>query len=252
MYRCLFILISVGWSFNMSALMLVGHRGMNQGVSENSLQAFEKAIEQGVGMIECDVRRCKTGEVIIFHDQNLKRLCGISKDISHLSLKEIKEIRLPHGEQIPTLKEAIASIDKRVVLNIEVKEGCVFDLLPDILNLFIKGGWSWDHFLISSFDHLSLKRFKTAYPLIPIGPISGACLVDYDFYLKEIGAEYAIVAFDLLTDEFVELLRKAKVRIILFVINDSQKYEEWASRNVYGIMSDDPGVISATHSGLVG
>lgn len=102
------------------------HRGLHQGrrIPENSLKAFHLALEKGYG-IELDVRLTKDGVPVVFHDDNLKRMCGIDKDVIELSYEEIKALRLyDTDERIPHLQEVLDLVDGKVPLIVELK---IFD-----------------------------------------------------------------------------------------------------------------------------
>jgi len=57
--------------------LLLGHRGASAEAPENTIRAFERAMQDGADGVELDVMRCKTGEVVVFHDDDLQRLCGV-------------------------------------------------------------------------------------------------------------------------------------------------------------------------------
>ena len=98
------------------------HRGLhNENVPENTLEAFSRAIEDGVG-IELDINLTKDGEVIVFHDDNLIRSCNINRKISELTYDQLKEIMIFDSDcRIPTLKEVLEIVDGKVPLLIEIK-----------------------------------------------------------------------------------------------------------------------------------
>ena len=70
------------------------HRGGDEVETENTLEAFEYSSNLGFIFIETDVQSTKDGHVVIFHDSTLKRMAGIDKRISDLTLEEIKKIEL--------------------------------------------------------------------------------------------------------------------------------------------------------------
>ena len=88
------------------------HRGLHGGgIPENSLSAYTNAIDNDYG-IEIDVQLSSDGEIFIFHDETLTRMCGIDKKLSELTSEEIKQLRLlDTDEHIPTLAEVQALID---------------------------------------------------------------------------------------------------------------------------------------------
>ena len=104
--------------------LFIAHRGLHkndEGIPENSLKAFSFAIEKGFA-IENDIHLTADGEVVVFHDDNLKRMCGTDKIIEEMTLEEIKSQSLLNSEEkIPTLRECLELIDGRVPLLIEFK-----------------------------------------------------------------------------------------------------------------------------------
>lgn len=86
------------------------HRGLHDqeaGVPENSLPAFQRAIEHGYG-VELDVHLTGDGRLAVIHDKNLKRTTGVDAEVSSLSPAELKKFRLEGtGESIPLLEEVL-------------------------------------------------------------------------------------------------------------------------------------------------
>ncbi len=102
----------------------IAHRGLHnlkEGYPENSIPAFKRATEFGLA-IENDIHLTKDGEVVVFHDDDLKRACGVNKKVSELTLKELKEYNLfETSEKIPTLKECLEVVRGKTPLLIEFK-----------------------------------------------------------------------------------------------------------------------------------
>lgn len=93
----------------------VSHRGLNMMAPENTLPAFELAGQYGFSVIECDIHETKDGVLVVSHDDTLERMCGVDKQISEMTLAEIKQYPVIGGEnakaypdnRIPTLEEYI-------------------------------------------------------------------------------------------------------------------------------------------------
>lgn len=104
--------------------MNIAHRGLHgifEDTPENSIPAFKAAIERGLA-IETDIHITRDGEVVVFHDDTLKRMCGVSGIIEDKTLEELKELSLSGTQhKIPTFKEALELVDGRVPLLIEFK-----------------------------------------------------------------------------------------------------------------------------------
>jgi glycerophosphoryl diester phosphodiesterase len=106
-------------SFDLSAFAYA-HRGLwSSTVPENSLNAFRSAAAAGLGC-ELDVRMTKDGEIVVFHDATLERMCGAPARLSDISFVELHGARLPDGSKIPTLREALEAMNGLPSL-IEVK-----------------------------------------------------------------------------------------------------------------------------------
>ena len=98
------------------------HRGLwNDKLPENSMAAFRNAVEHGFGM-EMDVHLTKDDQLVIFHDDSLKRMCGVDKPICECTLAELQQYRLKGTEEgIPTFDEFLNMVNGRVPLIIEIK-----------------------------------------------------------------------------------------------------------------------------------
>ncbi len=100
----------------------IAHRGLHdEKLPENSIASFLAAVDKKLP-IEIDLHLSKDGEVIVFHDANLKRMCGTDVKIADLSLHEIKKFKLLETEEsIPTLTECLDAVNGKVPLLIEFK-----------------------------------------------------------------------------------------------------------------------------------
>ena len=100
------------------------HRGLyeaDQSVPENSLPAFRRAVEAGYGA-ELDVQMTKDGEVVVFHDDDLKRGCGIDGRICDMTLEEVRALRLfGTEEQIPLFADVLEIFSGKQPLIVELK-----------------------------------------------------------------------------------------------------------------------------------
>lgn len=146
------------------------HRGLHsKAYPENSLPAFALAMENGFG-IELDVQMSSDGEIVVFHDPNLKRMCGVSARVS--SIKSAVLRRLPLGGTeytIPTLEDVLSMVDGRVPLLIEIKSDTKNDKLcrrlADMLDVYP------GVFAVQSFNPQILAWFKRYRPRFARGQI---------------------------------------------------------------------------------
>lgn len=141
---------------------LIAHRGLhNKVIPENTCLAFEEAIKHGF-IIEFDVHLLKDKEIIVYHDDNLKRLTGVDKKVKGLSLEEIQKLRILGKDKIPTLDEVLKLIDGKVPIIIEIK----YDNRPSKLEKeLVKYLDNYKGlFVIKSFNPFIVRWFKIHRP----------------------------------------------------------------------------------------
>lgn len=151
----------------------IAHRGLHNldiWAPENSAEAFRRAVEKGFA-IELDVQITKDNYVAVFHDDNLKRMTGVDKNISEMTMAELRELRLQNtSERIPTIQEVLKIVKGRVPLLIELKGSTThIGRLERALRYSMKnykGFWA-----VQSFNPLRLNWFKKNMPKIPRGQL---------------------------------------------------------------------------------
>lgn len=100
------------------------HRGLHdreKGIPENTMAAFRRAVDAGVG-IELDVQLTKDNQVVVFHDFDLKRVCSADGEVSDYTYEELKQFSICQShENIPRLEDVLELVDGRVPLLVEMK-----------------------------------------------------------------------------------------------------------------------------------
>lgn len=148
---------------------IYAHRGVfdNDGVPENSLAAFRGAIRLGVG-IELDIHRTADGQVVVFHDATLQRMCGDPRPIAEMTLAELrKHVLLGTKEKIPTLSEVLDLVKNQVPLVVELKgenpDTSLCDAAMPLLENY--GG----RYCVESFNPLLIARYGKLAPHVMRG-----------------------------------------------------------------------------------
>ena len=142
----------------------IAHRGIhdNRHIVENTISAFQEAIDKNVP-IELDIHLLKDNEIVVVHDDNLKRLTGYKKRLKDLTYNDIKDLTLlKSNDKIPTLKEVLELVDGKVPLIIELKyDNLPFKLEKEVVKLLddYKG-----KFAVKSFQPLTVYWFKKNRP----------------------------------------------------------------------------------------
>lgn len=149
------------------------HRGCSQMYPENTLLAFEKAVEiDGLEGIELDIQFTKDGQLVVCHDERVDRTTDGIGELKQYSLRELRKLKINAGEgryeQIPTMEEVFELLEdyedkkkNRMKLNIELKNSIFpYEGMEDkIVNLVYRYGMQ-NRVIYSSFNALSLERIK--------------------------------------------------------------------------------------------
>lgn len=146
----------------------IAHRGCRAQYPENTLSAFRRSAE-AVDMIETDVQRCGSGELVIFHDRTLDRVTDATGEIASTPLAELRAVSvLETGEQIPLLTELFEAVPRTVGINIELKG-------TDGVAEVVETAARYDHeVIVSSFWTDAIAAARDA------GAVSTAYLCDAD------------------------------------------------------------------------
>ena len=165
--------------YKWEGIIVVGHRGTVKFAPENTIAAFEKAIELGADLLEMDVRETKDGHLVLVHDATVNRTTNGRGRVSGMTLAEIKRLDAGSwfspdfkGERVPTLKEALAAIRGRALPDIDFKAGTpqkLVDILsqegpPGKVTLYC-GSWN---LMRATLD---VSRDFLARPTVPNGRI---------------------------------------------------------------------------------
>lgn len=159
------------------------HRGLwNEERPENSMAAFIAARDEGFG-IELDVHRTSDGFLVVHHDNNLKRMCGVNRKIAQTRLADIRSLRLlDTDEVIPTLDEVLAVIDGQVPLIIELKvEGNAEALCKTVMERMARYEGAW---CMESFDPRAVRWFRKNAPEVIRGQLAYGVTSGMSFDVK--------------------------------------------------------------------
>lgn len=226
-------------------MKVIGHRGAAGCAPENTLAAFQKALDMGVSMVELDVQCCKSGELVVFHDSNLERVTGKNGFLAQKTLAELQQLRVKQSQEtIPTLEQVLDFLDRRVVVNIELKgPGTALPTAAIITRYVQQKGWSYTNFCVSSFDHFQLRAFKKLVPEVETGAIIAGLLLDRALFAQEAQASIAVFDADLLDKSCVDDAHARGLKVFAYTVNYPEQALFLEKMGVDGIFSDYPGCI---------
>jgi glycerophosphoryl diester phosphodiesterase len=175
-------------------IMNIAHRGFTAKFPDNTLEAFEAAIELGVDGVEFDVRETADSTFVVFHDPHVQ-----GKAIDKLEYNDIRKIKLNNTFRIPTLEETLDLLKNKTKLLIELKQ---VQSLENFLAL-LKTGAERDDVVVASFNRDLVSRFSTIAPGIRTAVITATPVVQPSELLESVKCDGIVVRYPFITAETV-------------------------------------------------
>jgi glycerophosphoryl diester phosphodiesterase len=228
----------------MSKLLKIAHRGASGYEPENTLLAFEKAIDLNADGIELDVHLSADAVLVVIHDETIDRTTNGKGAVNQFSVTELKAFTIETTQKIPTLVEVLDLVNKQCMINIELKGLGTAKPVIELLEQYVKEKkWHSTDFLISSFDWTMLEEATRLNPKIQIGVLSEESIDDALAFAKKIKAFSIHPDYVLLTKENVVLLQESGFEVFPWTVNSKEAILKIKSFNVNGIISNFPDTI---------
>lgn len=238
-------------------MKVFAHRGASGDYPENTLLAFDKALDLDVYGIELDVHKSKDGHLVVIHDEDIQRTFKGKGLVMDYTLAELKKFNCRKFEfienldcKIPTLREVFELIkDTNITLNIEAKTDLIhYDLEQDVIDLIKEYNFE-EKVLISSFNHKCIKIFKELDNNLKYGALyehekdytSEANVVEH---AKKLGAYSINTSRDLVTKEIVDLAHENGLKVFVYTVNAPIVMRKMIECNVDGVFSDYPDLMN--------
>jgi glycerophosphoryl diester phosphodiesterase len=216
-------------------VLIYGHRGASATEPENTLRAFERAIEAGADGLEFDVQVSADGVPVLIHDREVSRTTNGRGNIDELSLAEIKRLDAGGGERVPTFAEALDAIGVRAHLDIEVKQGGIEREILAVLAEHPQTRWT-----ISCFDWDVLRKIRGLDANADLWLLSynvAAAVLDT---AKQIGASGVALDREGFNQESAKQLRDAGLKTVIWTVNDVEEAIRCRKLGASGICTDEP------------
>lgn len=221
--------------------IIVAHRGASGLAPENTLASFDKALEFNVGQIETDARLTSDGVVVLLHDGHMNDPSGELFVVSKTPYDVLKA----HKPDLTTLDEAIAHLDRRVRLMIEIKSSVPVAPVVAIVRKYLGSGWSPQDFIFASFDFDILKELYRDIPEVDRVVLEVWSSLRARYRAKRVHTNYLSMDQWFLWWFFVKSISK-KYRLysypderVLIKINHTRP-SRWAKHGLYGVITDFP------------
>ena len=221
--------------------LVIGHRGAMGHETENTLASVQKALDLGVDMIEIDVFKIQSGEIVVFHDEKVDRLTNGGGNIEEYNIVQLRQLILDGGHKIPMLQDVLKQIDNKVALNIELKGPGTADRVNFIVDYYIKSkGWSPENFVISSFNWDELRDMRSHNADIKIAVLTSEDPIIAIDVAKELKAVAINPHFETLTKENTAKIHEEGLKVYTWTVNEPEDIQKMTEFGVDGIITNYP------------
>jgi glycerophosphoryl diester phosphodiesterase len=232
--------------------LVIGHRGASADAPENTIAAFELALEQGVDGIELDVHLSRDEQPIVIHDFTLERTTDGVGPVNGRSVRELKRLdaggwhgRRFRGQRVQTLQEVLERFRDRARFWIELKgDSALYPGIEERVVSMVEIYDVVDRVLVQSFDPTAIARVRTLNREVPVGALVAQAPVPGD--LLRAGAVSAICPdARVLTEELLGEIRGAELDCYVWTVNEPAQMDRLVEWGVSGLITDRPGLLRA-------
>lgn len=222
-------------------LLVIGHRGAMGHKTENTLASVKKALELKVDMIEIDVFKIKSGEIIVFHDDEVNRLTNGTGKVEDYTWQQLRELTLVGNHKIPLLTTVLDTINAKVPVNVELKGAGTAKDVNAILEEYINTkNWKLDQFFISSFNWDELIAMRTINSKIAIGVLTEEDPLQALPMAKQLGAVSINADEKDVTKNVVEAIQLQGFKLYTYTVNAPENIVRLKNLFVDGIFTNYP------------
>lgn len=234
--------------------LVFGHRGASAYAPMNTIPAYVLAADQGADGIELDVHRSKDGHAVIVHDFTVDHTTNGSGRVDAMTLAELKALDAGSwfgeqfvGTRIPTLDEVFEAVGQRVYVNVEIKsESAETDGVEQVVADVIAKYNMQARVIVSSFNPLTLKRFRDIMPEVPIGFLySNDMPIDTQALMKQLDLKHEArhPHHEMIDTAYMEWVKREGYRVNTWTVNDPARAVVLRDLGVDAIITDKPDVI---------
>lgn len=230
-------------------MLLIAHRGASGHAPENTMAAFRLALAMGAKALELDVHQTKDHELVVIHDEDLKRVAGRKARVGALTRAQASAVDVGSwfrsdfsSERIPRLEEVMDLVQGRAELHIEVKKGSrlypgIEERVADLLDR--RRAWAWAP--VSSFDHEALYLLRSISPKLRLGYLLGMTPMRTAWReMDELKAESLNLSLRQIDSRKVAECRRRGLKCLVYTVNAQKDADRLARLGVDGIYANFP------------
>ncbi len=229
----------------MARAIVIAHRGASGYEVENSLAAFRAACLAGADAVELDVHATADGVLFVHHDE---KVAGTS--ITRAKAAEMEALRLPNGEPVPTLDQALDAIDSKLKVFVEVKSlPAKFD--GRLLSVLDRGSHAM-RCAVHGFDHRIVSRLGLARSTLPRGVLLSSYPIRPLEVLQDTGATMLWEEHGMIDAALVEAIHGGGYQVFAWTVDDEVEMRRLLALGVDGLCTNFPDVGRRTVDSFTG
>jgi glycerophosphoryl diester phosphodiesterase len=234
-----------------SQTQIIAHRGFSSQAPENTLAAFQKAIDLGVPYLELDVHQTADHVIVVIHDESVDRTSSNTQKgkVSDMTYQELQDVRVGYterfdtafaDEKIPTLKEVLLLAKGKIKVCIEIK---VYGIEQEVVDIIRETEMMQD-VVVFSFYYPVLAKIKSLQPDVKTLFLISKANEDTADYAQIIGCMAIGVGKETeITPEFVNNVHKSGLQLWLWTIDDPETMQKLVDLKVDGIITNKPDLL---------
>jgi glycerophosphoryl diester phosphodiesterase len=221
-------------------MQVFAHRGASAEAPENSLLAIRKALMLNVDGIEIDIQQVGN-QLVVFHDRQVDRNTSGKGLLHDFSWQQLQTLSIGENQFIPSLWQVLETVNGRCKVNIELKSLLDISLLVACINHACQDlNFCQKDFIVSSFDHHLLLKFKHACPEINIGALTASKPIKYAEFASELGAYSVNIDMSVATKAFIADAKKRSLRVMIYTVDNPKELLQLQAWGVDGVFCNDP------------
>lgn len=203
--------------------LIIAHRGFSSRYPENTLASIHAAIDLGVDMVEIDVQETVDGELIVFHDDDLKRLCGVRGRVNATPLARLRQLK----PDVPTLAEVLAACPTRLLIEIKAAD-------PVKVATQVRG----QDVIVFSFSRPHLEQFAAAAPQVPRFGLFDRTVRPLNVPIAGVGLSRQLIR----TRRSVESIHQRGWQLFVWTVNRETEMRRLIDWGVDGLITNYPDI----------
>jgi glycerophosphoryl diester phosphodiesterase len=222
---------------------IIAHRGASGAAPENTIAAFERAIEDGADWIELDVQEDADGTVVVQHDSDFMKQAGVNLKLWNATAEDLQRIDIGSwfdpgfaDQRVPTLREVLELAKGHLGVFIELKYYGHDTALESKVVEIVEATGVEASIVVMSLKYEGVQKIKGLRPDWTYGLLSTVSLGD----LTRLDLNFLALNGSVATPSLIRHAHKRGMKVYVWTINDPVKMSVLMSRGVDGLITDEP------------